>query len=201
MMGDVVARPVGLDHGSVAADHLVAAFHAHRAVRHVPDGVGCEELGKPLHVVGVDGEPVLGHQLTDGELVLDAAQADFEIGHGTSSGGTMIIDTGSGGWRAPIDRGHHRVVSAPVRFLVSLVVGPVIAIAGVSAGGALAPAAVAVAAAVLCWAAWRAARWAQTSPGPSVTRMRMVALTATVAVAAGALAAGATVALILDLAG
>ncbi len=85
MMGDVVARTVGLDHGSVAPDHLVASLHPHRAVRHVPHGVGGEQLGEPIEVVGVDGEPVLGHELTNGELVLDAPESGFEIGHGASS--------------------------------------------------------------------------------------------------------------------
>ncbi len=91
-------------------------------------------------------------------------------------------------------------MSEPVRFLIALVVvGPVIAIAGVSAGGALGPAAVAVAAAIVCWSAVGAARWARASTGPAITRMRMVALTSTVAVAAGVLAVAALVLTVAEL--
>lgn len=87
-----------------------------------------------------------------------------------------------------------------VVFIISLVlVGPVIAIAAVAAGGLWVPAGVGSAAGLVSLAAWASFVSLRRSPlGGSVLRARMMGVTASTSIAAGLLTVGSAVWLVLD---
>ena len=93
------------------------------------------------------------------------------------------------------------VIRPGLFFMLSLVVvGPVIAIAGLTAGGLWAPAGLTLASGVVSISAWAsfASLRSQADLIPSVLRLRMMGVTATVSLVAGGLAVGSAVRFISD---
>jgi hypothetical protein len=92
------------------------------------------------------------------------------------------------------------VVRTHLVFVVTLaVVGPVLAIAAVATGGRWAPAGVAAAAGLVAASAFASFLSLRRQPqGASALRMRMMGVTASVSVAAGILAIGCTIWLVVE---